>query len=880
MRKIVLALALIVGLANGAAAQAPPAVPALPDSARVTTANVSCSIAGQCTMNVGFALYGTGTDVDNWIQVFIGGTRYLSTDPIYGWSLSSATGALASIPRPITNALLTFSSTTLLSFGQVTIVGAERPRRLVQFSENRGVAARDLNQAITDQTAVLREAWDKLNRAIVGQPGEVFSPLPPAASRAGGILGFDGSGLPLITAPPTGAGNVVGPGSSTTNGLTCFAGTTGVLLENCPSDYDVALGTYCNNLGTGGADITTCLQTAINAAQAKKACLTIPATSSSVVAYTISSTINIGNGSVGVASTTNNFCIRGPPGGAAAPIYGGGFGAYLIWGGSVGGTMFSINGPVNGLRLSGLMMNGNNTAGYLIKFNSVRDVSLEDMGGTACTIRCWDFEGLASSTPNANLNYQITALRNYITTSVASAIAVNFDGVLANNTDTWLSTFTNNRFESLGANGIAIRFGFSDNILFNQLHAITTGVAANASISGTTLTVYRVLNSGTIAVGNKVYGPGVTPGTTITSLGTGTGGAGTYNVSASQTVGAKQMIFGGCGAVFDSTGITGGNTFPIGHLIVKATIYPGACVVQPAGTALGTNYFVQFGTSDLEAVPNDSHLAGVTQDGRFFGPNAPKQVLSANLDLYSDTATGTDVPGCGLTTGAAACSSMNYLYNNIFVSNYDTAGIPTTLHLVSNDSTCVTIGTGWTGGGQVTIQGPGGSPPSVGLTCTGAAISVQAPLPAALNLVDFKISGGTTSIFSQSPGLINIKNLNLGSSSFAHFNAAGPGVKFSCITGYTISGGSAYHWYSNSAGALIACQNVTLTITGTPAFSSVFASAIDGGAIQPWGMTYSGSATGTRYFASLLGLIDTNTANVNTLPGNAAGATSLGGVYN
>lgn len=56
-----------------------------------------------------------------------------------------------------------------------------------------------------------------------------------------------------------------------------------------------------------------------------------------------------------------------------------------------------------------------------------------------------------------------------------------------------------------------------------------------ASISGTTMTVSAV-SSGTLAIGQVLTGTGVTAGTGITALGTGTGSTGTYTVSASQTV--------------------------------------------------------------------------------------------------------------------------------------------------------------------------------------------------------------------------------------------------------------------------------------------------------------------------------------------------------
>lgn len=71
------------------------------------------------------------------------------------------------------------------------------------------------------------------------------------------------------------------------------------------------------------------------------------------------------------------------------------------------------------------------------------------------------------------------------------------------------------------------------------------GIELTASISGTTLTVTSassVLPPYAIAVGQYVYGVGVTPGTTITALGTGTGGVGTYTVNNSQTVSSEYMV--------------------------------------------------------------------------------------------------------------------------------------------------------------------------------------------------------------------------------------------------------------------------------------------------------------------------------------------------
>lgn len=64
------------------------------------------------------------------------------------------------------------------------------------------------------------------------------------------------------------------------------------------------------------------------------------------------------------------------------------------------------------------------------------------------------------------------------------------------------------------------------------------------SISGTTLDITTV-NSGLVEVGMAVSGVGVTAGTLITGLGTGSGGVGTYTVNISQSVGSSGLVCSG-----------------------------------------------------------------------------------------------------------------------------------------------------------------------------------------------------------------------------------------------------------------------------------------------------------------------------------------------
>ena len=95
---------------------------------------------------------------------------------------------------------------------------------------------------------------------------------------------------------------------------------------------------------------------------------------------------------------------------------------------------------------------------------------------------------------------------------------------------------------------------------------------------------------------------------------------------------------------------------------------------------------------------------------------------------------------------------------------------------------------------------------------------------------------------------------------------------------YEITGDCGIHITVRGNSRITTSQSVTVTLTGTPAFSTVFlqvygASIYD---ISSGIINYSGAATGTRYFGSELSLIATSG---DTLPGDAAGSVATGAVY-
>jgi hypothetical protein len=140
--------------------------------------------------------------------------------------------------------------------------------------------------------------------------------------------------------------------------------------------------------------------------------------------------------------------------------------------------------------------------------------------------------------------------------------------------------------------------------------------APGCSISGTVLTVPAGL-SGTFMVGQTISGTGVTAGTTITSLGTGTGGAGTYNLSASSAV--SNVTVNGFFASFYPLYFKGTNNQPMMVDILSSSLNVNNPTNTNAGaflkfdnsttsTCLDLNFFAALGNYPLFAATGNMGL--------------------------------------------------------------------------------------------------------------------------------------------------------------------------------------------------------------------------------------------------------------------------------
>lgn len=151
---------------------------------------------------------------------------------------------------------------------------------------------------------------------------------------------------------------------------------------------------------------------------------------------------------------------------------------------------------------------------------------------------------------------------------------------------------TNNMLVTLNVASSNLKVGQIQGATVYFYNAVTSFVYGKnfvGSISGTTLTV-TTWYSGVISVGSVIYGEGIISGTTITALGSGSGGTGTYTVDTSQTVYSEYMNLGGDAIIeifnprFNLDGIVDQYTMQI---LYAGEIYSDGSVIIVPGSDLG-----------------------------------------------------------------------------------------------------------------------------------------------------------------------------------------------------------------------------------------------------------------------------------------------------
>ena len=173
----------------------------------------------------------------------------------------------------------------------------------------------------------------------------------------------------------------------------------------------------------------------------------------------------------------------------------------------------------------------------------------------------------------------------------------------------------------------------------------------SGAVTGRVMTV-RVMQGGSIAVGQMLYGGGALAGTTVTAQLSGTPGlVGTYSVSQSQTVPYSYLLTGYGAGSYPATWSSGGAQMPGSTKLLL--VHSDVCVSGSAGFAYEKLHILQYDPA-TNLISNDStpFLAAPLIAGL-----SPQEMLASPvfgndgyLYLYSFTNVCMDNPGCSAKT--------------------------------------------------------------------------------------------------------------------------------------------------------------------------------------------------------------------------------------
>jgi hypothetical protein len=252
-----------------------------------------------------------------------------------------------------------------------------------------------------------------------------------------------------------------------------------------------------------------------------------------------------------------------------------------------------------------------------------------------------------------------------------------------------------------------------------------------------------------------------------------------------------------------------------------------------------------------------------------------RELLKAPRTYYVRT-DGND-NNSGLTNDAAGAFLTIQKAADVVLHTLDVGGFDVTIQIGDGNYTAgATLIGPQVGKGNLIIQGNATTPSNVVVTSTNAhTFQVARDLVVSIRDLEMRTVASGMCLRSINRATVSISNVVFGPAATYHiqvFNAElNPGS-------YTIAGSTETHM-SVGFGAVVYAENRTITLTGTPHFSTAYLYAEMCGVYRATGVTFVGSATGVRHYVIANAAVQTNGAGLNYFPGNQPGQVNSGGQF-
>lgn len=243
---------------------------------------------------------------------------------------------------------------------------------------------------------------------------------------------------------------------------------------------------------------------------------------------------------------------------------------------------------------------------------------------------------------------------------------------------------------------------------------------------------------------------------------------------------------------------------------------------------------------------------------------------------YYVTPAGSDSNSC--LTAALPCLTLQAAWNKIAVANHGAGGV--VLNIADGTySAGFTANGAWIGAGPIAVTGNTGSPGNVIINSGPANAFVIQNATLTFSGMEIRTTTSHAGIFAQRGGDVTFSNMRFGGDGTGNHMTVTNGGRIHCIGNYQIVSGGESHVHSFNRGYLDAPSGGCVgTLTGVYSFTSYFAGTSDGD-IDFSGWTFSGTATGPKFFSHDGGRIKSGGLGIAGLPGSTAGSLRVFGQY-